>query len=77
MPRNGPELRLRLARCLIHNPQSVLSVWPATNSLKSSAKRSQRRAGARRLVKDEGPDAGVELDAAEECMRRSGLWPWA
>lgn len=27
--------------------------------------------------KARGPDAGAELDAAEECMRRSGLWPWA
>lgn len=24
-----------------------------------------------------GPKASAELDEAEECMRHSGLWPWA
>lgn len=23
-----------------------------------------------------GPDAGAELDEAEQCMRQAGLWPW-
>lgn len=23
-----------------------------------------------------GPEADRQLDEAEECMRRSGLWPW-
>lgn len=29
------------------------------------------------VSKIRGADAGAELDAAEECMRESGLWPWA
>lgn len=27
-------------------------------------------------AKIRGPKAGRQLDEAEECMRRSGLWPW-
>lgn len=29
------------------------------------------------VSKTRGPDASAELDEAEECMRHSGLWPWA
>lgn len=28
------------------------------------------------VTKGWGPDADQQLDAAEECMHRSGLWPW-
>jgi len=27
--------------------------------------------------KSRGPEAARQVDEAEECMRQSGLWPWA
>ena len=29
------------------------------------------------VAKAHGPDAARQIDEAEDCMRRSGLWPWA
>lgn len=29
------------------------------------------------VAKIRGADAARELDEAEKCMRKSGLWPWA
>lgn len=28
------------------------------------------------LLQQAGPDVAAAIDAAEECMRHSGLWPW-
>lgn len=28
------------------------------------------------VAKGRGPEGAQPLDEAEECMRRSGLWPW-
>lgn len=28
------------------------------------------------VVKSRGPEGARQIDEAEECMRRSGLWPW-